>query len=118
MSGVYTNLAKKRIEQSQEASHAPQKATDPQPVVTLPSNAPLSNKTEALPNEAKKSTKPQSRLPTTQSPRLGLTEKPEKYTTHLLPSLVKKVKLHAVEKEINDYDVINNALLSYFDKNR
>jgi hypothetical protein len=30
MSGVYTNLAKKRIEQSQEASHASQKATRPQ----------------------------------------------------------------------------------------
>jgi hypothetical protein len=30
MSGVYTNLAKKRIEQSQEASQAPRKATEPQ----------------------------------------------------------------------------------------
>jgi hypothetical protein len=30
MSGVYTNLAKKRIEQSQEASHTPPKATEPQ----------------------------------------------------------------------------------------
>ncbi len=29
MSGVYTNIARKRIEQSQEASHAPQKASEP-----------------------------------------------------------------------------------------
>ena len=29
MSGVYTNIARKRIEQSHEASHAPQKTTDP-----------------------------------------------------------------------------------------
>jgi hypothetical protein len=29
MSGVYTNLAKKRIEQSQKASHAPQKESEP-----------------------------------------------------------------------------------------
>ena len=118
MSGVYTNIARKRIEQSHEASHAIQKATDPQSVVMPPSNAHLSTKAEALPTEAKKSTKPQSRLPTTQSPTHELTEKPEKYTTHILPSLVKKVKLHAVENEINDYDVINNALLSYFDKNK
>jgi hypothetical protein len=33
MSGVYTNIARKRIEQSHEASHALQKATDPQSVV-------------------------------------------------------------------------------------
>jgi hypothetical protein len=118
MSGVYTNIARKRIEQSHEASHAPQKATDPQPVTTLPSNAHLSTKAEALPTETKNPTNPQNRLPTTQSSAHGLTEKPEKYTTHILPSLVKKMKLHAVEKEINDYDVINNALLFYFDKNR
>jgi hypothetical protein len=30
MSGVYTSLARKRIEQSQEASHTPPKATEPQ----------------------------------------------------------------------------------------
>jgi hypothetical protein len=30
MSGVYTNIVKKRIEQSQEASQAPSKAIDPQ----------------------------------------------------------------------------------------
>jgi hypothetical protein len=118
MSGVYTNIARKRIEQSHEASHAPQKATDPQPVVTPPSNAQLSTKAETLPNEAKKPTKPQNRLPTTQSPTIELTEKPEKYTTHISPSLVKKVKFHALENEINDYDVINNALLLYFDRNK
>jgi hypothetical protein len=52
------------------------------------------------------------------SPTLGLTEKPEKYTTHILPSLVKKVKLHALEQDVNDYDVVNNALIFYFDKNK
>jgi hypothetical protein len=30
MSGVYTNLAKKRVEQSQDASQTPPKATEPQ----------------------------------------------------------------------------------------
>jgi hypothetical protein len=32
MSSVYTNLAKKRIEQSQEASQTPPKASEPQPI--------------------------------------------------------------------------------------
>jgi hypothetical protein len=45
-------------------------------------------------------------------------EKLEKYTTHLEPSLIKKVKLHAAEQEMKDYQVIRNALLLYFEKNR
>jgi hypothetical protein len=47
-----------------------------------------------------------------------LTEKVEKYTTHILPSLAKKVKLRAVEEDINDYDVVNNALIAYFDRTK
>jgi hypothetical protein len=94
------------------------KKPKPTPLVTPPSNDQPSNTGSKPPHEAKKPTKPQNRLPTTQSPTLGLTEKPEKYTTHILPSLVKKVKFHALENEINDYDVINNALLLYFDRNK
>ncbi len=94
------------------------KKLNPQPAATSPSKPHQAPIEKTQPNESTKTTKPQNRLPTSQSPTLALTEKPEKYTTHILPSLVKKVKLHAVEKEINDYDVINNALLLYFDKNR
>jgi hypothetical protein len=90
--------------------------TPTQPVMSPTSKAQQPSRVVNQLNEEKKPKKPQNRLPTTQSPVLELTEKPEKYTTHLLPSLVKKVKLHAVENEINDYDVINNALLFYFDK--
>jgi hypothetical protein len=71
-----------------------------------------------LPQEEKKPTNPQTRLSTNQSPTLDKSEKVEKYTTHIFPSLIKKVKLEAVEKEINDYDVINNILLAHFDKNK
>jgi len=70
------------------------------------------------PHDAEKSTKPQNRLSTIQSPAHYGSEKVEKYTTHIFPSLIKKVKLEAVEKEINDYDVINNILLAHFDKNK
>lgn len=48
-------------------------------------------------------------------------ERPEKYTTHLEPSLVKKLKLHAAERDMKDYQVIKKALLLYFeefDKNK
>jgi hypothetical protein len=95
----------------------PKKPT-PQRIVTSPSTAKHPTKPAPPPQEAKKPTNPQNRLPTTQSPTLGLTEKPEKYTTHIFPSLVKKVRLHAVEQDINDYDVVNNALILYFDKNK
>ena len=94
------------------------KKPETQPVVSPPSKVQQPTKAVTQPRETKKPTKPQNRLPTTQSPALGLIEKPEKYTTHLLPSLVKKVKLHALEQDINDYDVINNILLDYFDKNK
>ncbi len=89
-----------------------------QPAVTPSSNAKQPTKPATLPQEAEKTTKPQNRLSTNQSSTPDVAEKVEKYTTHIFPSLVKKVKLHALEQDINDYDVINNALLFYFDKNK
>ena len=118
MSSVYTNIARKRIEQSQEASQIPSKAAVPKQVATPPSNAQQSSKDESLPRVKEKPTNPKNRLSTTQSPPLGLPEQVEKYTTHVLPSLTKKVKLRALEQDINDYDVVNNALIFYFDKNK
>jgi hypothetical protein len=70
------------------------------------------------PHDAEKSTKPQNRLSTIQSPAHDGAEKVEKYTTHLEPSLIKKVKLYAVEKEIKDYEVVKDALLFYFEQNK
>jgi hypothetical protein len=89
-----------------------------QPAVTPSSNAKHPIKPATPPQEAKKTTKPQNRLSTNQSSTPDMAEKVEKYTTHILPSLAKKVKLRAVEEDINDYDVVNNALISYFDKNK
>ena len=45
-------------------------------------------------------------------------EKPEKYTTRLEPSLVKKIRLDAVEKDMNDYEVVKTALTQYFERNK
>jgi hypothetical protein len=94
------------------------KKPDPIPVTIPPPNAQQSNTGSKPPHEAKKPTKPLNRLYTNHSPTLDGAEKPEKYTTHLEPSLIKKVKLHAVEKEIKDYEVVKKALLFYFDKNK
>jgi hypothetical protein len=44
-------------------------------------------------------------------------EKPEKYTTRLLPSLIKRVRLHAIEKDIKDYELVTTALIQYFERN-
>jgi hypothetical protein len=44
-------------------------------------------------------------------------DKVEKYTTHLEPSLIKKIKLAAVEKDMKDYDVVRAALIQYFENN-
>jgi hypothetical protein len=49
---------------------------------------------------------------------LSDSEKVEKYTTHVEPSLVKKIQIEAIEKEINDYDVVRVALKEYFEKNK
>ena len=50
------------------------------------------------------------------APALPDSEMVEKYTTHVEPSLVKKVQIEAIEREINDYDVVRIALKEYFDK--
>jgi hypothetical protein len=46
---------------------------------------------------------------------LSDSEKVEKYTTHLEPSLIKKIKLTAIEKDMKDYDVVRLALIQYFE---
>ncbi len=91
------------------------KKQKPVDAVVIPVKANQTKTDATQVNKSKKTTKPLTRLPTNQASTLDILEKPEKYTTHIFPSLVKKVKLHAVEKEINDYDVINKALLFYFD---
>src|SRR5687768_1867492 len=95
--------------------------TNPAPKVTTSTtkkSPQQPTKTAPLPQEERKPTKPQNRLSTNQSPTLDKSEKVEKYTTHIFPSLTKKVKLLALEQDINDYDVVNNALIFYFDHNK
>jgi hypothetical protein len=117
MSGVYTNIAKKRAEQSvtsvlpAEPTSAPQfEPAQHHPIARRPQS-------EGAPPEQQMSTNPQPHLSTNKS-ALSTSEKPEKYTTHLEPSLVKRVKLFATERDMKDYQVVRDALLLYFDKNK
>jgi hypothetical protein len=90
---------------------------DPLPAVapspTDSSQAQAINKQDA---GQKKPAKPQNRKTASQSPS-NAAERPEKYTTRLEPSLVKKIRLHAAEKEMKDYEVVRTALNHYFERN-
>jgi hypothetical protein len=107
MNGVYTNLAKKRAEQSKEP-------------VNLGSAPPPLEKSVGQTTQGKKD------MPVSQhtrkiaklSPAPPDSEKVEKYTTHLEPSLVKKIKLAAIEKDIKDYEIVRLALTQYFENNK
>jgi hypothetical protein len=94
----------------------PEKKTPPVVV-----SSPTSKHPQAQPPKsdgAKKPANPQDRKPANLSTSLGSLEKPEKYTTRLEPSLVKKIRLDAVEKDMNDYDVVKTALTQYFERNK
>jgi hypothetical protein len=106
MSGIYTELAKRRAEQSKEAvSNGSPLPSSEKPVLRVPQGK------KDIPASQ------QRHKPTKLSPTLPDSEKVEKYTTHLEPSLVKKVQIEAIQKDINDYDVVRIALKQYFEKN-
>jgi hypothetical protein len=106
-----------RFDALTELEEKPQKTTPSQ--VTLsptPKKTPEpSIKTDAKHNkpEFMKSGKPETSIV---SDSLGL--KPEKYSTLLDPSLVKKIKIYSAEREIKDYQVIAKALIEYFENHK
>src|SRR5687768_6383046 len=106
MSGIYTELAKRRAEQSRESVNQGSPLPPPEKQVVHP--------------QAKKDTpvRQQTRKVTKPSPALSDSEKVEKYTTHVEPSLVKKIKLAAIDKDIKDYDIVRIALKQYFERNK
>ncbi len=69
----------------------------------------------ALP-ENPKSGKPENTLSGNQEtlkPRIPESSKAEKYSTQLPPSLIKRIKQHAQEQDIKDYEVVQFALEAY-----
>jgi hypothetical protein len=82
---------------------------------------PQEEKKQVIQEEQAKAVKPvngQIRTSGKLSRALSDSEKVEKYTTHVEPSLVKKIQIEAIEKEINDYDVVRIALKEYFERNK
>jgi hypothetical protein len=107
MSGVYTEIAKRRAEQSKEpVSHSSPLPPPEKHVVHAPQ---IKKETPA---------RQQTRTGTKLSPAPSDSEKVEEYTTHLEPWLVKKIKLAAIEKDIKDYEVVRLALTQYFENNK
>jgi hypothetical protein len=94
----------------------PEKKTPPHVVSSSASKQPQTQPPKS--DGVKKSANPQDRKPANLSTSLDSLEKPEKYTTRLEPSLVKKIRLDAVEKDMNDYDVVKTALTQYFERNK
>jgi hypothetical protein len=101
MSGIYTELAKRRAEQSKEPVSNGSPLPPPQKLVVHTPQ--IKKETPA---------QQQTRTVTNPSPALSDSEKVEKYTTHLEPSLVKKIKLAAIEKDIKDYEIVRLALVN------
>ena len=54
----------------------------------------------------------------TLKPRLPESPKAEKYSTQLPPSLIKRIKQHALEQDIKDYEVVQFALEAYLPKKK
>ena|SRR2546425_12712288 len=67
-------------------------------------------------SELKKPANPQTRKTANQSSTLDSLNKPEKYTTRLEPTLIKKIRIHAIEKDMKDYEVVRSALNQYFER--
>jgi hypothetical protein len=77
---------------------------------------PLAGKPANL--QTRKTESPQTRKTANPLIETEVFEKPEKYTTRMIPSLVKKVRLHAIDKDMKDYEVISTALNEYFERNK
>lgn len=91
-----------------------------------PQNIPSSHAREAethpailLPTmQAHKSTSPQvDKSASGQTPKVTL-ERSERYTTRLLPSMIRKIKAYAFQNDIDHYDVVQKALNEFFARNK
>ena len=68
-----------------------------------------------------KARKPENNLsgnPENLKPRLPESPKAEKYSTQLPPSLIKRIKQHALEQDIKDYEVVQFALEAYLTRKK
>ena len=60
--------------------------------------------------------KPLAEKPANPLDRKPVSENVEKYTTRLVPSMVRRIKIHAAQQDLKDYEVVEKALIDYFEK--
>ncbi len=118
--GRFDELINLDEKKPQKPETAPVVQSSPLPQRDTMSVSPTPHAAKKQLTDGKKLASPHSRTSAkmSQSPALSDSEKVEKYTTHLEPSLVKKIQIEAIEKDINDYDVVRIALKEYFTKNK
>ena|ERR1700680_4677437 len=85
----------------------PQTVLPETPQVLLPAN--LQDGKPAKPNVGK---------PTNLLNRIPAHEVVEKYTTRLLPSLIKEIRVFAAQHDIPDYEVVQQAVKEYLAKRK
>lgn len=68
--------------------------------------------------QVRKPANPQVGKPVSPQTRKLREELVEKYTTRLTPSMVRLIKIHAVQKDLKDYEVVEKALSEYFERNK
>ncbi len=86
------------------------------PFVSQQTAKPLNSK--AASGQADKTAKPLMSEAAKPQSRFSHIEKPDRYTTRLLPSVVKQIKLYAAEHDMDDKDVVTEALVEYFTKRK
>jgi hypothetical protein len=112
MAGIYTNIARKRVEQNKEASH-PSKPTADQASLSSPFG-PSPQKERISGNHEILKTRKHEDVP----PSTVLADKPQKYSTLLDSNLIKRVKLYATESDIKDYEVLELALTEFCERHK
>ena len=110
-----TQLEKSPAEEKDRKPTSPQvdKQTSP---LTSSSTSPQADKSAS--GQSNLAASPQVHKSTSGQTSTSLPEKAERYTTRLQPSLIKQVKRYAFEHDINDYDVVQNAIQDYLGKQK
>src|SRR5690349_11992116 len=83
------------------------------PKNTQAATSPLAKQPVEKNHEIMNSGNPEKTLPTSL-----LLDKPEKYSTLLHSDIIKKLKLHATELDLKDYECLEMILTKYFDENK
>src|SRR6266700_5347943 len=108
----YSELQKLQVELDQQEEKArktakPQAGKTASPQKVLPANP-----------QAHIPAKPLEGKPVNPLDRKPGSEPVEKYTTRLAPSMVRQIRIHAAQQDLKDYEVVEKALLEYFERKK